>query len=70
MQLALPAGLMLFFEWGAYEIILIMAGYIDVNSAGACSIVLILFYVLMSMLCGGQTGATISVANSIGGDDP
>jgi Na+-driven multidrug efflux pump len=70
MSLAIPAGLMLFFEWGAYEIILIMAGYMDVISAGACSIVLILFYVLMSFLLGGQTGTSIVVANSIGGADP
>jgi Na+-driven multidrug efflux pump len=67
--IAIPCFLMLFFEWTAYELVMIMAGYIDVNSAGACSIILNLFYIFMMMLFGGQIATNVCVGNSLGEGD-
>jgi MATE family multidrug resistance protein len=53
LKIGIPSALMLCLEWSGYEILLILSGYIDVNSAGACSIILNIFYLFLTIVSAG-----------------
>ena len=66
LKLMIPSAFMMQFEWTGYEFVLLLAGYISVAAAGACSIIMNMYCVVMMIVFGGLVSSSCLVGKSLG----
>ena len=52
LKIGIPSALMLGFEWGGFEVLIVVAGFINVTATGAQVIAINTFFVLMMIPLG------------------
>ena len=66
MKIGIPTTLVQILEWGSFEILALLAGYISITAIGAHVIIVNIETFLLMISNGSQIAATVTVGQAIG----